>query len=85
MPRSFVSIASAPGWNARFAEEHGIRAVTLACWALVEEEDGARNLVGMVQRRGTPERPHGVLQAADEVDGFQGYSFTGLLTKQDED
>jgi hypothetical protein len=85
MARTLLSIASAPGWNARFADDDEVRAVALAAWAVVEEEEegGARTIVGIVQRRGTAESPYGSLQPADEVPGFQGYTFTGLLTKDE--
>lgn len=83
MARTLISLASAPGWNARFADEYDVRAVALAAWAVVEEEDGARAIVGIVQRLGTAETPHGSLQPADEVAGFQGYTFTGLLTRDE--
>jgi hypothetical protein len=78
------SIASAPGWKARFLAEDeidGIRLVTLVAWALVEAADGMTEIVGVVQRGATGEVPHGSLEYADEVAGFQGYTFTGLVTQ----
>jgi hypothetical protein len=76
-----VSIASAPGWKARFlaADEPGeSRVVTLVSWALVEDADHATEVVGIVQRAATAEKPNGWLGFADEVEGFQGYTFAGL-------
>lgn len=55
--------------------------VTLVSWALVEGSDGANGIVGVVQRATTAEAPHGSLGFADEVEGFQGYTFTGLATR----
>lgn len=82
-----VSIASAPGWKARFLAEdevEGFRVVTLVSWALVEGSDGTTEIVGVVQRAATAEAPHGSLGFADEVEGFQGYAFTGLTTRASE-
>jgi len=81
MPRRMVSIASAPGWKARFAAEDELgesRVVTLVSWALVENTDDTTEVVGIVQRAATMEKPNGWLGFADEVEGFQGYTFTGL-------
>jgi hypothetical protein len=78
------SIASAPGWKARFLAEDelgGTKTVTLVSWALVEADDGATEIVGVVQRASTPAAPHGSLGFADEVDGFEGYTFTGLAVQ----
>ena len=77
-----TSLASAPGWKARFFsddEEAGVRLVTLASWALVEDDDGETEIVGVVQRSATA--AGGRLGLADEVDGFDGYTFTGLATR----
>jgi hypothetical protein len=82
--RRMLSISSAPGWCARFASEEPYeddRTVTLVSWALVEEDGGTTAIVGVVQRQATEESPAGYLGLADEVDGFQGYTFTGLATK----
>ena len=84
MPRRTLSIASAPGWSARFApREPGDepRTVVLAAWALLETDDGGTELVGLVQRPPAEGATHGRLGPADEVDGFEGYAFTGLATK----
>jgi hypothetical protein len=84
VPRKTVAIASAPGWKARFLAEdplEGPRVLTLISWALVEDSDGATEIVGVVQRAATSEAPHGWLGYADEVAGFQGYTFTGLTTR----
>jgi hypothetical protein len=75
-----TSIASAPGWKARFADSSGSRVVTLVSWALVED-GGATEIVGVIQRAANEESPNGWLGFADEVDGFQGYAFTGLATR----
>ena len=80
MARRIASIASAPGWKARFHDDDdvtGFRVVTLVSWALVEAADGSTEIVGVVQRAGTPQSPHGSLGLADEVDGFDGYSYGG--------
>ena len=87
MARRIVSIASAPGWKARFAAEdefEDFRVITLVAWALVENADGEREIVGVVQRGATPEHPQGWLSFADEVTGFDGYVFTGLVTQAQE-
>jgi hypothetical protein len=78
-----VSIAAAPGWKARFLADDDAdepRVVTLVSWALVENIDGTNEVVGIVQRAATTEKPNGWLGFADEVEGFQGYTFTGLPT-----
>jgi hypothetical protein len=87
MARRTLSIASAPGWKARYLAEdiiEGPRVVTLVSWALVEEADGTTEIVGIVQRAATAEKPNGWLGFADEVDGFEGYTFTGLATRAPE-
>ena len=78
-----TSIAGAPGWKARFLDDaspDGSRVVTLVSWALVEDA-GATEIVGVIQRAANPESPTGWLGFADEVEGFQGYVFTGLATR----
>ena len=78
-----VSIASAPGWKARFVADDDAgesRVVTLVSWALVEGTGDTTEVVGIVQRAATTEKPNGWLGFADEVDGFQGYTFTGPST-----
>jgi hypothetical protein len=85
MARRILSIASAPGWKARFTtDDYGEpdSVVTLAVWALVEKADGEPEIVGVVQRGASPELPQGSLALADEVDGFGGYTFTGLATRR---
>jgi hypothetical protein len=87
VPRHIISIASAPGWKARFLDDDepdGLRVVTLISWALVENDAMKTEIVGVVQRSPTAEAPHGWLGFADEVDGFQGYTFTGLTTRASE-
>lgn len=84
MSRRIVSIAAAPGWKARVTDEGevgGFRVVTLLSWALVEDDGGATEIVGVVQRSPTEEAPRGWLGFADEVEGFVGYAFTGLATR----
>jgi hypothetical protein len=81
-----TSIASAPGWKARVLVDNDLgesRLVALVSWALVEGTDGAGEVVGVVQRAATPEQPNGWLGFADEVEGFEGYTFTGLATPRD--
>lgn len=81
MPRSVVSIAAAPGWSARYVDGGEESLITLLAWALVE--DGRdRNLVGFVQRPGTPTQPASSVILADEVDGFDGYAPTGVPTRR---
>lgn len=83
MARRILSIASAPGWKARFAaddEPDGV--VTLVAWALVEKTEGEREIVGVVQRGASHETTHGGFALADEVDGFSGYTFTGLAMRR---
>jgi hypothetical protein len=78
--RTIISIAAAPGWAARFADEEGARVVTLLAWALVE--DGAsRNLVGFVQLPASPQQPSGSVTLANEVEGFDGYTGGALRTR----
>lgn len=79
-----LSISSAPGWKARYLADdltEGPRVVTLVSWALVEEADGSTEIVGVVQRTPTPETPNGTFGFADDVAGFDGYTFTGLTTR----
>jgi hypothetical protein len=75
-----TSIASAPGWKARFADSSGSRVVTLVSWALVEDA-GKTEIVGVIRRAANEESPNGWLGFADDVEGFQGYAFTGLATR----
>ncbi len=88
MGRRTISIASAPGWKARFLDPNsgsGVRVVTLVSWALVEEEAGGpTEIVGVIQRAGNEESPQGWIGFADDVDGFEGYVFTGLATRDTE-
>jgi hypothetical protein len=84
MARRIVSIASAPGWKARVAhgdESEPESVVTLVAWALVESTGGETEIVGVVQRGASEESPRGSLSLADEVDGFTGYTFTGLAMR----
>lgn len=82
-----ISIAAAPGWKARIVDQdafEGFRIVTLVSWALVEDAAGATEIVGIVQRAVSETSPVGALAFADEVKGFQGYAFTGLVTRDAE-
>jgi hypothetical protein len=87
MPRRILSIASAPGWKARFAaddEVDGFAVVTLVAWALVEVPGGDSEVVGLVQRGSTAEAPNGSIALADDVADFRGYTFTGVVTRADD-
>ena len=83
MARRTLSIASSPGWKARFSdpgEPEGFRIVTLLAWALVEDEDGSTEIVGVIQRR--PDAESDARTAlVDEIERFDGYVFTGLTTR----
>jgi hypothetical protein len=83
--RQIVSVAAAPGWGALFDQPDAPfdepRLVTLAAWALVEEPDGRRRLVGLVQSPARPDMQPGTFGIADESGGFAGYSHGGLKTK----
>lgn len=84
MARKIISIASAPGWKARFVDDDepgNTRIVTLVSWALVEAAGGATEIVGVIQRAANAESPQGWLGLADDVAGFQGYVFSGLATR----
>ena len=79
MARTILSITAAPGWAAKapdpdeFGEE---QLFTLVAWALVEEANGTRQVVGLVQRGA------GEIAFADEaIEDFSGYSFQGLRTR----
>ena len=50
--------------------------VTLVAWAVVADPADNTEVVGIVQRAATEEKPNGWLGFADEVEGFQGYTFT---------
>jgi hypothetical protein len=84
--RRIISIASAPGWGALFTETDDPlaepRLVTLAAWALVEEGEGQRRLIGLVQRSMGDGGSTGAFGFSDEIDGFTGYSNQGLKTKR---
>ena len=79
MARKIVSITAAPGWAAKapdpdeFGED---QLFTLLAWALTEDDDGTRQVVGLVQRG------VGDVAFADEaIEGFSGYSFQGLRVR----
>lgn len=83
--RRTISIAAAPGWGALVDQPDDLyvepRLVTLAAWALVEDDDGRTTLVGLVQKPDDDGEPSGDFLFADEVDGFAGYSNQGLKTR----
>jgi hypothetical protein len=83
--RRIISIASAPGWGALFTDADDPigeqRLVTLAAWALVEDAQGQRGLVGLVQRSRDADSKD-AFGFSDEIDGFAGYSNQGLKTKR---
>jgi hypothetical protein len=77
--RKIVTITGAPGWAAKAPDPDELgeeNLFTLVAWALAEEEDGTRAVVGLVQR-GVGE----VAFADEAIDGFSGYSFQGLRTR----
>ena len=79
MARTIVSITAAPGWAAKAPDpdEFGEETLfTLLAWALTEDDDGTRKVVGLVQR-GVGE----VAFADEAIDGFSGYSFQGLRVR----
>jgi hypothetical protein len=85
MARQIMSITAAPGWSAKapdpdeFGEE---QLFTLVAWALVEGDDGKREVVGLVQRGSSDDVAPGSFAFADEaIEGFSGYSFQGLKTR----
>ena len=86
MARRILSIASAPGWSARYARpepSEGPQIVTLLCWALVSgSESSEAEVVGVIQRAPTSPASPGAITLADEGEGFAGYAFTGLATKR---
>ncbi|MCW2977801.1 MAG: hypothetical protein JWM06_3082 [Actinomycetia bacterium] len=53
----------------------------LVAWAVVEDAHDTTSIVGVVQRPSEEGSLPGQLGFADEVDGFRGYTFTGLATK----
>jgi hypothetical protein len=80
--RRIVSIAAASGWSARIEQEgDDDRLVTLAAWALVDDETGTE-MVGLLQAP-AHESPPGKFVLADEVDSFAGYTFAGVRTRVD--
>jgi hypothetical protein len=85
MPRRIITIASAPGWSARFTSEdtpwEEAKVVTLALWALVEGDGSEREIVGIVQQGADEALPVGKLTFADEVEGFDGYAHAGVRTQ----
>jgi len=85
MPRKIISIAAAPGWVAELSSEdptwEEVRRVTLAGWAVMEDDDGQREVVGLVLQPRTDLEPTGRVSPVDEVTGFAGYAFTGVRTQ----
>jgi hypothetical protein len=86
--RRIVSITSAPGWAALFAQPDDSfeddQVITLAAWALVEEDGGQTRLVGLVQKSEDEDTPVGMFMFADEHRRFAGYRHQGLKTKPPE-
>ena len=85
--RRIVSITSAPGWAALFAQPDDSfeddQVITLAAWALLDE-GGQTRLVGLVQKSEDDETPVGMFMFADEHKRFAGYRHQGLKTKPPE-
>jgi len=84
--RRILSICSAPGWGALLEESDGFGSeasvVTLAAWALLEDDAGKTYMVGLVQRPQDETTAAGTFGFADEIEGFAGYSNQGLKTKR---
>jgi hypothetical protein len=84
--RRIISICSAPGWGALFEETDELsseaRVVTLAAWALVEDDAGKAYVLGLVQKPRDEATAAGTFGFADEIEGFAGYSNQGLKTKR---
>ena len=85
MARQIVTITAAPGWSAKAPDPDEFGAdqlFTLAAWALVANDDGNREVVGLVQRGSGDDVAPGSFAFADEaIDGFSGYAFQGLRTR----
>ncbi|TMK72750.1 MAG: hypothetical protein E6G50_03365 [Actinobacteria bacterium] len=79
MARTILSITAAPGWAAKAPDPDEIgedSLFTLLAWALTEDDEGTRQVVGLVQRGS------GDIAFADEaIEGFSGYSFQGLRVR----
>ena len=81
--RKILSVTAAPGWSAKAHDPDSgeEQFITLAVWALVEQ-DGERDIVGLVQRGEHDDVAPGSFAFADEaINGFSGYSFQGLKTR----
>ena len=81
--RKILSITAAPCWSAKAPDPDSgeEQFITLAVWALVEQ-DGVREIVGLVQRGAHDDVAPGSFAFADEaINGFSGYSFQGLKTR----
>lgn len=81
MSRKILSISSAPGWSAELrsdepGEEDG--RVHLVGWALVEGDDGEREVIGLMLHRHSDEAPTGWVGLVDEAPAFVGYAFAGV-------
>jgi hypothetical protein len=84
VPRRIVDIASAAGWRAQLSTGdpgEPERVVTLVGWALVENDDGTRAVIGLVLRPIGEDAPTGQVMLADEALGFTCYSFGGVRTR----
>lgn len=47
MEEKILQIIPANGWSAKYTQEDGDFTSPLVCWALVEDEDGTRRVVGL--------------------------------------
>ena len=84
MARTILSITAAPGWSAKASDQDDgeEQFFTLVAWALVEKDGGEREIVGLVQRGPNDDLAPGGFAFADEaINGFSGYSFQGLKTR----
>jgi hypothetical protein len=84
MARQILSIAAATGWSAELSADDDFspdRRVTLVGWALVESDEGEREVVGLVLHPRGEDDPTGRIGLVDEVPGFIGYAFGGVRTQ----
>jgi hypothetical protein len=84
MARQILSIAAATGWSAELSAGDELsldRRVTLVGWALVESDEGEREVVGLILHPRDELEPTGRIGLVDEVPGFVGYAFGGVRTQ----
>ena len=67
MNRKIIQIVPSVGWFALYLEDGSVRKDPLACWALVEDDDGFRHVIGM--------EATDFVSSAEDIGGFQGYAF----------